>query len=96
MALTQWSMHEAVKRGFVPHITPDLVREPVVAACGFTPRDGEATQIYKVADTDLCLAGTAEIPMAGKFLNETLIASTDLPQKLVAFGHAFRTEALLL
>uniref|UniRef100_A0A7S3WQ74 serine--tRNA ligase n=1 Tax=Strombidinopsis acuminata TaxID=141414 RepID=A0A7S3WQ74_9SPIT len=93
MALVQWSLHEAVKAGFTPHITPDLVREPVIGFCGFNPRDGEATQIYKVADSDLCLTGTAEIPMCGKFINETLIATQDLPQKLVAYGHAFRTEA---
>eukprot|EP00913_Durusdinium_trenchii_P003294 g3048.t1 len=67
--------------------------------------------IYEVSDSDLCLAGTAEIPMAGMFLNETLIASKarhrhlrcsatragvvalqELPKRLVAFSHAFRTE----
>jgi seryl-tRNA synthetase len=93
LALVQWATHEAVKRGFTPHIPPDLVRGTVVAGCGFMPRDGEATQIYAVQDSDLCLAGTAEIPMAGKFMNDTLIATKELPQKLAAFGHAFRTEA---
>jgi len=93
LALVQWATHEAVKRGFTPYIPPDLVREPVVAGCGFMPRDGEATQIYAVEGSDLRLAGTAEIPMAGKFMNETLIATKDLPQKLAAFSHAFRTEA---
>lgn len=93
LALVQWTMHEASKRGFMPMMTPDLVRSSVVAGCGFTPRDGEATQIYSVADSDLCLAGTAEIPVAGIFMNETLIASKQLPQKIVAFSHAFRTEA---
>lgn len=93
LALVQWAMHEAVKRGFSPHITPDLVRDAVVAGCGFMPRDGEATQIYNVADSDLCLVGTAEIPLGGMFMNETLIATKELPKRLVAFGHAFRTEA---
>lgn len=93
LALVQWATHEAVKAGFSPHIPPDLVRASVVGGCGFMPRDGEATQIYEVSDTDLCLAGTAEIPMAGMHMSETLIASKELPKKLVAFGHAFRTEA---
>lgn len=93
MALAQWALHSAVKAGFTPLMTPDLVRNGVVAGCGFAPRENEATQIYEVADTELCLAGTAEIPVAGIFMNETLIASKELPQKLVAFGHAFRTEA---
>jgi len=93
LALVQWAVHEAVKRGFQPFIPPDLVRAPVVAGCGFAPRDDEATQIYEVSDSDLCLAGTAEIPMAGMFMNGTLIASKELPKRLVAFSHAFRTEA---
>jgi len=93
LALVQWSMHQAVKRGFSPTITPDLVRAPVVAGCGFMPRDGEATQIYEIKDTDLCLAGTAEIPTAGMFMGETLIASKELPRRIAAFSHAFRTEA---
>jgi len=93
LALVQWATHEAVKRGFQPFIPPDLVRAPVVAGCGFAPRDDEATQIYEISDSDLCLAGTAEIPMAGMFMNETLIASKELPKRLVAFSHAFRTEA---
>lgn len=93
LALVQWAMHEAVKKGFTPIIPPDLVRDSVVAGCGFQPRDGEATQIYEISDSDLCLAGTAEIPLAGIFMNETVIAQDSLPQRLVAFGHAFRTEA---
>ncbi|CAL1155107.1 unnamed protein product, partial [Cladocopium goreaui] len=93
LALVQWASHEAVKRGFQPFIPPDLVRAPVVAGCGFAPRDDEATQRLGRCDSDLCLAGTAEIPMAGMFMNETLIASKELPKRLVAFSHAFRTEA---
>lgn len=44
LALVQWAVHEAVQRGFQPFIPPDLVRAPVVAGCGFAPRDDEATQ----------------------------------------------------
>lgn len=93
LALSQWAVHKAVAKGWTPIIVPDLVREQVVAGCGFNPRDGEATQIYSVAGSDLCLAGTAEIPTTGAFMNETLIATKELPKRLVAFGRAFRTEA---
>mmetsp|Transcript_48995 Transcript_48995/g.140650 ORF Transcript_48995/g.140650 Transcript_48995/m.140650 type:complete len:495 (-) Transcript_48995:72-1556(-) len=93
LALVQWAMHKAVSKGFAPYITPDLIRDAVVAGCGFKPREGDATQIYEVKDSNLCLAGTAEIPLAGLFMNETLIATKDLPKRLAAFGHAFRTEA---
>lgn len=93
IALVQWAMHEATARGFTPMMTPDLVRNQVVAGCGFQPRDDEASQIYEVANSDLCLAGTAEIPLAGTFMNEILVADRQkFPIKLAAFGHAFRTE----
>merc|ERR1719188_1968505 len=41
LALVQWAMHQAVERGFTPVIPPDLVRDNVVAGCGFMPRDDE-------------------------------------------------------
>jgi len=41
---------------------------------------------------DLCLAGTAEIPVGGMFMNK-ILAETELPAKVVAFSHCFRTEA---
>ena len=59
--------------------------------CGFQPR-GESTQIYSVAGTDLCLTGTAEIPLGGVFMDQ-ILDEKDLPKKMVGFGHCFRTEA---
>jgi len=48
--------------------------------------------VYTVENSDLALTGTAEVPLGGMFMNKTLDES-DLPIKLVAFGHCFRTEA---
>ena len=48
--------------------------------------------MYSVEGTDLCLAGTAEIPVGGMYMDSMLQEST-LPLKLVAFSHCFRTEA---
>lgn len=91
MALINWTLSEVVKRGFVPLSTPDLVRSSVVEKCGFQPR-GQNTQVYSVEGTDLCLAGTAEIPVGGMYMNR-ILAESMLPLKLVAFSHCFRTEA---
>ncbi|KAJ1980654.1 Serine--tRNA ligase, mitochondrial [Dimargaris verticillata] len=44
------------------------------------------------AQPPLCLTATAEIPLAGKFMNQ-LLPLHQVPQKLVAFGHCFRAEA---
>lgn len=59
--------------------------------CGFQPR-GDSTQIYSVAGSDLCLTGTAEVPLGGVYMDQTL-DEAQLPIRMCAFGHCFRTEA---
>lgn len=91
LALVNWAMQKVVARGFIPMITPDLVRESVFEKCGFQPR-ATNTQIYGIRDSSLCLTGTAEIPLGGVYMDKILNGS-ELPIKMAAFGHCFRTEA---
>ena len=91
LALVQWAMARAGAAGFTPYSTPDLVRTSALEKCGFQPR-AENTQVYAVAGSDLCLTGTAEIPLAAVYADEAL-EEGDLPLKMAAFGHCFRTEA---
>ena len=91
LALVNWTMQKLQRKGFTPMMTPDLVREGVLEKCGFQPR-GETTQVYSVQDSDLCLAGTAEIPLGGYFMDQ-ILPEDQLPMRLAAFGHCFRTEA---
>lgn len=96
MALTNYAMSKAIKHGFVPVLTPDVVRSDVAERCGFRPRDGEAQQTYFLNDgsseATLCLAGTAEIPLVA-LSAATISAYSELPRKFVALGRAFRAEA---
>lgn len=91
LALINWAMHKAAARGFLPMTTPDLVRESVFEKCGFQPR-ADNTQIYGVRDSGMCLTGTAEIPLGGVYMDK-IVSESDLPIKMAAFGHCFRTEA---
>jgi seryl-tRNA synthetase len=92
LALVQWALATvSQKYGFVPHMTPDIMSTNMVEACGFQPRSTH-TQVYKVADEDLCLVGTQEIPLAALYYN-SIIPEKMLPIKLAAFGHCFRAEA---
>ncbi|XP_078442868.1 seryl-tRNA synthetase isoform X2 [Wolffia australiana] len=91
MALVNWALSEVSKRGFIPLITPELVRSSVVEKCGFQPR-GQNTQVYSIEGSDQCLIGTAEIPVGGLHM-DSIIADSSLPLKYVAFSHCFRTEA---
>ncbi|MBQ3923747.1 MAG: serine--tRNA ligase [Spirochaetales bacterium] len=91
LALVQYGMQKVTKKGFKPHLTPDIAKASILEGIGFNPR-GEETNIYSIENTDQCLVGTAEITLgginAGKILNEA-----DLPIKMVGFSHCFRTEA---
>jgi seryl-tRNA synthetase len=98
LALIQWSMNRCVARGFTPISTPDIVRMAVANACGFRPRDQEASQTYLVAPNathrkthspSLCLSATAEIPLAGMLAGKAI----EKTHRLVAFGRCFRAEA---
>jgi seryl-tRNA synthetase len=91
LALVNWAMASAAKEGFTLMTTPDVARESIVAACGFQPR-GEASQVYRIEDTDMCLVGTAEIPLGGYYAGK-ILNKDELPIKLAAFSHCFRREA---
>jgi seryl-tRNA synthetase len=84
-------MQKCVARGFTPVMTPDLVRGSVLEKCGFQPRMAN-TQTYSVAESDLCLTGTAEVPLGGLYMDK-VVEEGELPIKMAAFGHCFRTEA---
>ncbi|KAF9929816.1 seryl-tRNA synthetase [Linnemannia zychae] len=108
LALIQFATQRAVKAGYMPVITPDVVRPEVVQACGFQPRD-EASQTYWVTTaapgsakamspeggahhSALCLVATAEIALGGMNMNK-VIEESQLPIKMAGFGRAFRAEA---
>lgn len=94
LALVQYAMTTLIARGYTPVITPDLARVEVLEGIGFMPRDPnpETRQVYTIADTDLCLVGTAEITLGGMHRNQTFDAG-QLPRKYVGLSHCFRTEA---
>ncbi|KAJ8541353.1 hypothetical protein K7X08_002169 [Anisodus acutangulus] len=91
MGLVNWAVSEAMKRGFTPLTTPEIVRSSVVEKCGFQPR-GTNTQVYSIENSDQCLIGTAEIPVGGIHM-DSILSESSLPLKYVAFSHCFRTEA---
>ncbi|KAK9808904.1 hypothetical protein WJX72_006122 [[Myrmecia] bisecta] len=91
MGLLNYALQTVAGRGFVPMTTPDLVRESVLEKCGFQPR-ADNTQVYSIRDSPLCLTGTAEVPLGGVYMDR-IIPEEQLPIKMTAFGHCFRTEA---
>ncbi len=91
LALVQYAMNVLIEAGYTPIITPDVARVDVLEGIGFIPR-GPETQIYSLANTDLCLVATAEITLGGMHRDQVL-DELQLPIKYVGLSHCFRTEA---
>jgi seryl-tRNA synthetase len=94
MAMVHYAMQTLMQRGYTPMITPDLARAEVLEGIGFMPRDPnpETRQVYTIADSDLCLVGTAEITLGGMH-RKAIFEAGQLPRKYVGLSHCFRTEA---
>ena len=43
-------------------------------------------------NSPLCLTGTAEVPLGAVYMDQ-ILSEQQLPMKMAAFGHCFRTEA---
>ena len=91
VGLQRFALDQLLPEGFIPVVTPDLARPSIIEGLGFSPR-GEETQIYSVADHDLCLIGTSEITLGGMYA-DSILQEEELPLKLAGVSHCFRTEA---
>ena len=90
LALVRWALEKLRGHGFEPTIPPVLVREQALFGTGFLP-DTEQ-QIYRLADDDLYLAGTSEVPLASLHAGEILDHAA-LPLRYAGFSPCFRREA---
>lgn len=91
IALVLYGMDFLRQKGFIPFITPDLVKEKYYLGTGYLPKGPEA-QIYKIEDTDLGLIATAEITIAGYHAGQ-ILNGDNLPLKYGGYSHCFRMEA---
>jgi seryl-tRNA synthetase len=90
LALVRYALERLLAEGFEPVIPPVLVRERALYGTGFLP-DTEQ-QIYRLADDDLFLIGTSEVPLASLHADEILEAGS-LPLRYAGFSPCFRREA---
>jgi seryl-tRNA synthetase len=90
MALFRWALDVLGEHGFEPVIPPVLVREEALYGTGFLP-DTEQ-QIYRLADDELYLVGTSEVPLASLHAGEILDGGT-LPLRYAGVSPCFRREA---
>lgn len=90
MALLQMAMDQAISNGFVPMITPTLVRPETMQGTGFDVKHD--AEIYRLAEDDLYLVGTSEVALAGYHGDEILDLS-DGPIRYAGQSSCYRREA---
>jgi seryl-tRNA synthetase len=90
LALVRYALERLSAAGFEPVIPPVLVRERALYGTGFLP-DTEQ-QIYRLADDDLYLVGTSEVPLASLHDGE-ILAGDELPLRYAGFSSCFRRVA---
>jgi len=88
LALVNLAIGQAVANDFNPVIAPALVRPEAMEGTGFL--GAHAAEVYKLADDDLYLVGTSEVPLAAFHSGEMLEV---LPLRYAGFSSCFRREA---
>ena len=90
MGLLGLAMQRAIAAGFVPMITPTLVKSDVMAGAGFL--DHHADEVYRLEADDLYLTGTSEVALAGYHADEVLDLSAG-PLRYAGQSTCYRREA---
>ncbi|XP_078389449.1 serine--tRNA ligase, mitochondrial [Cetorhinus maximus] len=93
LALVQFTMSKLLKKGFIPITVPDMLKGAVFEGCGMRP-NAKSSLVYQLDPTrfeDLCLAGTAEVGIAGYFMDHA-VNLQDLPVRMVCCSTCYRAE----
>ncbi|MCQ4120523.1 serine--tRNA ligase [Rhodococcus tibetensis] len=90
LGMLQLAAQKAMANGFQMMIPPVLVRPEIMAGTGFL--GAHADEIYHLADDDLYLVGTSEVPLAGYHSGEILDLSAG-PKRYAGWSTCFRREA---
>ncbi|MEO9221010.1 MAG: serine--tRNA ligase [Mycobacteriaceae bacterium] len=90
LGLLQLAAQKATAAGFTMMIPPVLVRPEIMSGTGFL--GVHAAEVYRLAEDDLYLVGTSEVPMAGYHSGEILDLSTG-PKRYAGWSSCFRREA---
>jgi seryl-tRNA synthetase len=90
IALFSMAMAQALEAGFVPMLTPALVKPEIMGGTGFL--GAHASEVYRLEADDLYLVGTSEVSLAGYHAGEILDLSTG-PRRYLGWSSCFRREA---
>ncbi|MBE1486015.1 serine--tRNA ligase [Plantactinospora soyae] len=89
LGLLQLAIAQAVEYGFIPTITPALVKPESMEGTGFL--GSHASEVYRLEADDLFLVGTSEVPLAAYHSGEILDLAG--PVRYAGWSSCFRREA---
>ncbi|MEU7604250.1 serine--tRNA ligase [Streptomyces sp. NPDC040724] len=90
LALVNAAIAQATEAGFIPMLTPALVRPRAMEGTGFLGQAAE--NVYHLEKDDYYLVGTSEVPLAAYHMDE-IINADKLPLRYAGFSPCFRREA---
>ncbi|XP_005096711.1 serine--tRNA ligase, mitochondrial [Aplysia californica] len=93
-ALVNFTLDFLQTKGFEYVTVPDVLHSGVIDSCGFKTSLAKS-QVYHLHPDCLkgaCLAGTAEMSLAGYFMNE-VVPMDHLPARITAASRCYRAEA---
>ncbi|MDO8381638.1 MAG: serine--tRNA ligase [Microbacterium sp.] len=90
IALMNLALNSALEAGFVPLITPTLVRPEIMRGTGFLGEHSD--EVYHLPEDDLYLTGTSEVALAGYHKDEILDLA-DGPLRYAGWSTCYRREA---
>ena len=91
LALFTLAWQQAIAAGFTAMVPPVLVKPEAMAGTGYLGQTA-GDDVYRLAQDDLYLVGTSEVPLAAYHMDEILDAEL-LPLRYTAFSPCFRREA---
>jgi len=89
LALMNMALDKALGNGFIPMITPTLVKPEIMQGTGFL--GAHADEVYHLENDDLYLTGTSEVALAGYHADE--IIEVDEPLRYAGWSTCYRREA---
>jgi seryl-tRNA synthetase len=90
LALINAAVQQAVASGFVPVVTPALVKPAAMEGTGFLGQAAE--NVFHLEQDDFYLVGTSEVPLAAYHMDEILDPKS-LPLRYSGLSPCFRREA---
>ncbi len=89
-ALVNLAFETLTRKGFVPVVTPVLIKPEMMEAMGYTERGRD--EIFFIEKDDLFLAGTSE-QVIGPMHADEIFEKEELPKRYVGYSSCFRREA---